>query len=377
LKPRVLFCRSNPIAPDPRVEKEALALEEAGYAVSLLGWDRSASHPVDGTVLGLPCHRLPIKSAYANGIHNLPALLRWELGLMSWLWRHRRNFDIIHACDFDTILPAILCKWICGKIVVYDIFDFYADHLRATPVWLKKLIRWLDLRVVGWADALILVDDSRRAQIAGSRPRRIAVIYNAPPDQPSAKSDEQTTTPQQGLRLAYIGLMQVERGLWEMLSVLRRHSDWHLDLAGFGGDETTIRETAESLPNIHWHGRVLYDRALALSAAADVLFATYDPAIPNHRYSSPNKLFEAMMLSKPILVASDTNMDRIVQEENCGLVIPYGDEDALETALQRLADDPALRQELGANARRAYENSYGWPQMSQRLQHLYAELPAP
>ncbi len=369
---RVLFCRSNPIAPDPRVEKEAAALAEAGYTVSLLGWDRSAAHPRADTVAGLPCHRLPIKAEYANGLRNLPALVRWQIGLAAWLWSHRRDFDIIHACDFDTVLPAILCKWLCRKTVVYDIFDFYADHLRATPSIFKKAIRALDLRVIGRVDALILVDDSRWQQIRGARPRRSAVIYNAPPDRAPHPLERNVTA---SLRLAYIGLLQVERGLREMLAVLRRHPDWHLDLAGFGGDAALLRQIAEALPNVRWHGRIPYARALELSAAADLLFATYDPAIPNHRYSSPNKLFEAMMLGKPIIVAEGTNMDRIVREENCGLVVPYGDETALEAALQQLADSPALRKELGLKARLAYETRYGWPQMSRRLQKLYAALP--
>ncbi len=369
---RVLFCRSNPIAPDPRVEKEAAALAEAGYTVSLLGWDRSAKNPVADTVAGLPCRRLPIKAEYASGMRNLPALLRWQIGLTAWLWRHRENFDIIHACDFDTVLPAVLCKGLCGKRVVYDIFDFYADHLRSTPSLFKKAIRSLDLRLIGWVDALILVDDSRWQQIRGAHPRRSAVVYNAPPDlrPPPAQRNEDAS-----LRLAYIGLLQVERGLFEMLNVLRRHPDWYLDLAGFGGDEAVLSASAGELPNVRWHGRVPYPRALELSAAADILFATYDPAIPNHRYSSPNKLFEAMMLGKPIIVADGTNIDRIVRQENCGLVVPYGDETALETALQELAANPALRRELGTNARRAYEERYGWPQMKRRLWELYAALP--
>jgi hypothetical protein len=40
---RILFCRSNPIAPDPGVEKEACVLASAGYLVHALGWDRKVA----------------------------------------------------------------------------------------------------------------------------------------------------------------------------------------------------------------------------------------------------------------------------------------------------------------------------------------------
>jgi glycosyltransferase involved in cell wall biosynthesis len=113
---------------------------------------------------------------------------------------------------------------------------------------------------------------------------------------------------------------------------------------------------------------------MRLSDAADVLFATYDPAIQNHKYSSPNKIFEAMMLGKPVIVAAGTNMDRIIETQDCGCVVPYGDVASLEKTMQTLADDPALLQTLGNNARKAYEAHYAWTIMQQRLLTLYHEV---
>ena len=370
---RVLFCRSNPIAPDPRVEKEARALIEIGFEVIILGWDRTAKLPQEEKTDELAIKRLAIRSEYARGLRNFPQLLRWQYGLWRWLILHRNNYDMIHACDFDTVLPALWCQVFYGKRVVYDIFDFYADHLRATPDFVKKLIRWVDFKAINAAKAVILVDDARRQQIFGSNPRRLEIIYNSPQD------IEKTLQPEgrpknSSLHIVYIGLLQVERGLLDVLEVLERHPEWSLSLAGFGGDADRIEEISAGLSNVTFYGRVDYEQALRLSKAADVLFATYDPVIPNHRYSSPNKLFEAMMLSKPIVVAAGTNMDRIVEEEKCGLVVPYGILENLEAAFQELAKDEVLRSKLGKAARSAYENRYGWPQMKNRLQSLYQEL---
>ena len=383
MKPRLVFCRSNPISPDPRVEKEARTLAQAGYQVSLLGWDRTAALPQNELLDGIPCLRLPIRAEYAAGMHNLPDLLRWQWGLLNWLISHRQEYDLIHACDFDTVLPALLCQRLFGKRVIYDIFDFYADHLRATPTWIKTAIRNTDLRAIGRAEAVILADESRWEQIHGSNPRLSAVIYNTPEDiypspensAPESAADSPELSSDH-LQIAYIGLLQIERGLLELLAVLRRHPEWVLDLAGFGGDEGSLLEAAQEMPNVHWHGRLLYPRAIQLSAAADILIATYDPAIRNHRYSSPNKVFEAMLLGKPIIVAQDTNMDRIIREADCGLVIPYGDIPALENALLRLQCDLDLRQRLGYNARQAYDTSYSWKIMQRRLLDLYQKVAA-
>jgi glycosyltransferase involved in cell wall biosynthesis len=67
-------------------------------------------------------------------------------------------------------------------------------------------------------------------------------------------------------------------------------------------------------------------------------------------------------------------MDRMIQQAECGLVVKYGDVKELEAILFRLADDPALRLHLGENGRRAYETTYDWQLMRQRLLALYADL---
>jgi len=366
---KILITRSNPIAPDPRVLKIGKSLLSEGFAVLCVGWDRTGVLPTMEIQSGVPIVRLPIKAEYGKGLGNLSQLLRWQWGLLKWLISHRNEFDVIHACDFDTILPALWMKFFHKKKIVYDIFDFYADHLRSTPGLILSIVRKFELWAIGKADAVILVDDARIQQISGSRPRYLKIIYNCPEDVELKGTTSSVQT--DSFRLAYIGLLQVERGLLEMLAVLKKHPEWNLDLAGFGGDEAVILQKASGMSNVYWHGRVNYDEAIRMSSKANALFATYDPAIPNHKYSSPNKVFEAMMLAKPIVVAADTNMDRIIAQANCGCVIPYGDVAALEKALTYLVENPSIAREMGENARRAYETSYNWNLMHRRLIELY------
>jgi glycosyltransferase involved in cell wall biosynthesis len=198
-------------------------------------------------------------------------------------------------------------------------------------------------------------------------------VYNSPEDitirLPPVQVSRGST-----LRLSYVGLIQVERGLLQVLEVMSRHPEWNLDLAGFGGDEAIILEMVKELPNVNWYGRVSYHDSIELSAGADVLFALYDPRIPNHRFSSPNKVFEAMMLGKPIVVARDTNVDRIVEQAEAGLVVEYGDVAALEKAFLRLKNESDYRLRLGRNSRRIYEQKYNWNSAKERLLKLYLYL---
>jgi glycosyltransferase involved in cell wall biosynthesis len=356
--------------------KIAHALHQGGYAVTLVGWNMDDSQPAFERLEVFPCYRLPVRARFGRGMVNMFHQMRWQIALLNWLVQHQHEYAIIHACDFDTVLAALCCKLLMGKLVVYDIFDFYADMLRATPGFVKTMLRFVDLRAINAADALILADEARYKQISGAHPKRSVVIYNALQDLPVSRQPDPETSPDDSrLRLVYFGNLQVERGLVELLDVLSSHPEWQLDIGGFGGDEALIQAKANVLANVTWHGCLPYERVLALTAQADALIATYDPNIPNNRYASPNKLFEAMLLGKPIIVARGTNMDRIVLETDCGMVIPYGSRVDLESALQTLHSQPGLRRQLGANARRAYKTTYNWQTMQARLLQLYASLP--
>ena len=46
----------------------------------------------------------------------------------------------------------------------------------------------------------------------------------------------------------------------------------------------------------------------------------------------------------------------------------------IKKAIIKLRDDPELCQELGANARKAYEQKYSWKIMEQRLLSFYRKL---
>lgn len=371
--PGVVILRGNPVAPDPRVERVARTLAREGFKVTVVGWDREGRFPERELVPFGWMVRLRPRGRYGAGLRNLPALLRWQLQPVGWLLSHRWRYAVIHACDFDTLVPALLVKLLLGKGVVYDIFDWYADAVRGLPGFLRRWLARLDAWLLQWADAVILADENRLPQLGKARPRRLEIVYNSPDWDPG---DVIRGLPsRRGLRVAYIGLLQADRGLLELIEVMGRHPEWELDLGGFGAEEERIRQAAAALPNARFHGRVPYHRCLEVYARADVLVATYDPSIPNYRYSSPNKLFEAMRLGKPIVVAEGTGVDRRVKAWELGYVVPYGDTGRLEAALQDAAGWTAEeRLAFAVRVRRLYDQYFSWRIMEERLLALYGEL---
>lgn len=369
----VVIIRSEPVAPDPRVEKTAQALSRAGANVLVLACDQSGKYPKNELKEGWSIVRFRLGSVNLKGLANLLSKVLWQIYLVFWLVRHAKEYDIIHACNFDTVLPALIVQKLFSKKVVYDIFDFYADTFNRVGGQLKQTIRNWEISIIRKPDAIILADEKRVSQIAGSKPQKLEFIYNSPPDMKNQLKPMGRPLLSQ-FHISYVGMLEYRRMLKELIDIVKNHPEWSLSLAGFGRDEMAIKDDISNISNISWYGVVSYQQALELNCAADTLFAAFDPRVPNHQYSSPNKLFEAMMLGKPIIVAKNTAIDDLVGLLNSGVVISYGNSADLEEAINKLASNPSLKMQLGQNARIAYEQEFSWNRMADRLVNLYEFL---
>lgn len=374
--PRVAIVRARAI--DHAINKVAQDLSTQGYAVTLLVWDRAgnASTKPNGRY---HVHAFRLKAPYdrATIAFYLPI---WWLYELYFLWRG--GYDILHACDLDTLFPAVVVKALRKRKLCYLIYDFYADNLpNGRLAFIRNAIRTLvgavERQGIGFADVLFLVDESRAEQVHGVHVRKPVYLYNTPRDDCAHAVGEmdRANHDDDELLIFYAGVTEPKRGIQFMLEATRDMDRVRVLLAGALTDEHVLARLKDTTGHAQYLGWLSsYDEVLAWTRAADTLFRFSDPAWPKTRYESPNKLFEAMMCSKPIIVSDESRMADIVREERCGLVVPYGDVEGLKDAIALLRDDPELRAELGKNGRRAYEERYNWDIMEGRLLAAYREL---
>lgn len=72
----------------------------------------------------------------------------------------------------------------------------------------------------------------------------------------------------------------------------------------------------------------------------------------------PTVLLEAMAMGTPCISTQVAGIPELVRDGDTGLCIDAGDAQTLADAIQRLLDDPALRDQLSINARRLIEAEY-------------------
>jgi glycosyltransferase involved in cell wall biosynthesis len=353
--------------PDTRLRKEIDTLLKCGYEVKVIIWERgwpfTCDKKVDVKGLGL--------NAPIGRINSLLYFPIWFLYLVFWLFKS--EWDVVHAVNFDTYLFSLIAAKIKNKPIIYDIYDFYGDMM---PAILRNIIIKVDKRLLPFSDVLILADEARVEQIGGNIHKNIFTINNSPEEYNFDKNYHEDNI--NTFKVFIGGKILKERCLDVVISAIGKIEGAKLSIRGHcdeTGYKQQIMQLSQKFDNIDMYlDGVPYEEIVKGTLNADLTIALYDPDIPNNRYASPNKLFEAMASKIPIIVNENTSMADIVRKEKCGIVIPYGNEEALIWAVSRLKNDLSLQKRLGDNGRKAYENKYNWTIMENRLNSIYSQV---
>ena len=82
---------------------------------------------------------------------------------------------------------------------------------------------------------------------------------------------------------------------------------------------------------------------------------------------------EAFMNSKTLVATDIPGLNEVVTNKN-GVLVPAKDPAALASAIDKLATDATLRQELASQAKKDYENRFSYPMFLENYRALYREL---
>lgn len=369
----VIILRSNPVAPDPRVEKIIRTVIKAGHVPTILCWDRSHSNQIieESAVEGVAYFRICIESGFGRGlIRNLKPMVLFQLKLLFWLLLNNKRYSNVYACDLDTALVAYVIKLLLKKSFIYDIFDYYPDSF-PLPGFVRPLIKRIDWLVMNNASSVFVCSEGRKSQIGIVPKQGVSVVHNTPDITmlPNMVVDPYKTG---FLRIAYVGILSPNRRLDYLLDLVSTHDNIFLNVAGFGPLEGFVVQKANCCNRIIYHGKVDYSTTLAIESASDVIWALYDPSIANHRYAAPNKFYESLMLGRHLIMLRNTGMDKDMSLHNFGTVIDDSFESITEAILALrdgyiILDDPR-------RLRLIYQQYYRWEVSESVLIRAIAKL---
>ena len=372
---KVVLTRTNPVSPEPPVEKVALELANAGHEVIVLAWDRESSvNSVENRKVlhsSYKIVRIGERAGYGLGLRSLFPFVLVQFKMFFWLLCNRNKVDVVHAFDFDTgFLSRVFCN-LCRTKSVYHILDFYADtHFPQFPL-IKKVLAFCENWVINGADCTIICSEKRREQISHASPRQLLVVHNTPSIKLSNANFEIFQTNR--VRIVYVGVLTPDRMIEELMDFVSKHQIFELHIAGYGILESKIKEISAKFNNIFYYGKISYEKAIALERQCDIMTALYNPEIINHQYAAPNKFYESLFLGKPIVVIRNTAIDQYVSEYNLGTVIDYSKE-SLSNGLLDLYERRQEWTDISKRAKELYSQKFSWEIMALRLRNLYTSF---
>lgn len=316
----VVLIRSNAIVGDPRVGKYVDFLESQQIYYKIIGWDRSNDNISSDTTIYYRHH-----AGYNVG-GGKAALnrLRWFWFVIKTLLK-QKNITTIHGCDLDGAFPAVIYKMLghWNVKVVFDVFDWFSATLANQPSWIRFFFRIMECISVKCSSHIIICEEERIRQIPYDIKHKYSVLPNIPSfmDDDFLRINTSFQFNNNKPTLTYVGGLYDERFLDELLNVAEL-GFCNLLIAGYGDHLLEKRcKELDTKYNIKYFGKVEYKDGLNIMYNADIIYAMYCKSNPNHIYAAPNKFYEAMYLSKPIISTRGTIVGEKIERLDIGYTI--------------------------------------------------------
>jgi glycosyltransferase involved in cell wall biosynthesis len=296
--------------------------------------------------------------------------------------------DAIHVCKPQPIngLAGLIAARILRRPLFVDCDDYEAANNRFGGVWQRRIVEFWEDRLPLRARAVTVNTHflEQRCRTIGMDPARICYV-------PNGISAEQLEPPDRrrvaGLHAAlgladrpvvlYVGaLSEVSHNVGLLLEAFARlahtNGDAGLLLVGDGDDRGQLQRRAHDLGIAE---RVIFTGAVP--AAQVPLFlalasCSVDPVGDTDvaRGRSPLKIVESMAAGVPVVTGDVGDRAEMLGNGQAGILVRPGDAAALAGGIQRVLEDPALRERLTAGARRQAP-AYHWEQLSRTWLSVY------
>jgi glycosyltransferase involved in cell wall biosynthesis len=384
----VIIVENLPVPFDRRVWQEARALQESGWAVSVIcpATERFPARReiIDG--IRIFRHPLPLeaKGIWGFFIEYGTALFHQTRLLISIRWSF--DFDIIQACNPPDLLFLVAWPWkLFGKKFVFDHHDVCPELMEAKfgkKRFLQPLLFLAEKLTFNAADLVISANESFR-QVAigrgGKSPEDVVAVYsipdkrffnNANPGSPTnigtqIRNGKKTV-------IGYVGIIGDQDGVDNVvrmaLEILKKYSidDFTCVIVGDGPALSSVKSLAIELgvcEHVTFTGYLSGKQLIEALSEFDIGVIP-DPINSYNDKISMNKVFEYCAMGLPIVAFDLSETKRLLKD--AALIATSGDASGLAEQVARLIKDPQLRHSLGQKAKDLADRDFVWETEAKR-----------
>lgn len=344
----------------------ATGLAERGWQVEIITTHNEAKTETVIYQPNLIVYYLPV--AYSNHFsqnHRIAAFGKYLLRLFPYL-KGRFDLCIATSTPLTVALPALWLKKKYGIPFVFEVRDLWPQ----APIELgfiknkvaQKLLYRFEKYVYRQAEAVIALSPGMQAGVLkSSSDTKTYLLPNIsdnsyfddkPADSQWLRQKWEITNDQQVV--AYTGTLGEANAPDHLLDMARQlyELDVVLLICGEGKKLPWLRRQveAEQLQNVRFTGHINREQIREVLHLSDLCCVLFGPQ-PVLQTNSPNKFFDALAASRPVLVNTAGWLKELVEKHDCGLYLPQNNVQKLAHYLNQLKEDRRAGQ-VRQNARR-------------------------
>lgn len=383
--------------PDNRVEKEIITLCESGFEVYILCF-AFADEPLIDNYFGATVIRHKINRAYSRKLRGLTNTILdvytpfWTKLIVKFVAKY--EITVLHIHDLYLVGAGLkAAKRLNHRVkVVGDLHENYADALKyykfsntfpgniliSKKKWKKTERVW-----VSQLDRAVVVVEEMKNRISDYLdPAKIAICENCVDISSFLAYENDLSIAHKyadKFVISYIGAFDWHRGLSSLLkaiSLLNDIPELMLCLVGSGKIKAELIELAKQLgieKKVMFEGWIAPEILPNYFKISDVGIIPHLKSVQTDN-SSPNKLYQYMLLETPVIATNCNSLKRVVSQENCGLIYESGNHIELAEQIRNLYMSSNQRKKMGANGKKAVYENYNWTVCSNRLVDMYKHL---
>lgn len=385
----LMLVENNAYPLDFRVRREAHALRDAGYSVTVIAPRRGAEAWRE-CVDGIDVYRFPAPPG-GEGLLGYVfefGYATFAMFLLTMWVAIVKGVDVIHAANPpDTLFVIGAVFKLFGKQFVFDHHDLAPETYlsrfgRPHEDFVCKILRLLERCSYAVADVVIATNESYK-QLAlergGKHRDKVYVVRNGPPLSYVPLEPDPDLVRRANHLIGYIGTIGPQDGVDYWMRAVHKmvfthgRRDFLAIIIGDGDALPSVQTLAKELqiePYVYFTGRLSEPEARKYLSAVSVCVQP-DPLSPLNNKSTMNKLMEYMALGKPT-VAFDLVETRFSAQDAALYVRPNDEMEFAERVIW-LLDHSSEREKIGECGRRRIVNTLAWEYSVPELLRAYRD----
>jgi glycosyltransferase involved in cell wall biosynthesis len=289
------------------------------------------------------------------------------------LYNNGYRFDVVHCHDLDTLQSGVWLKKRLNVKLVYDAHEIFGYMIEKTmPTSIAKISFLIEKRLIKKVDHIITVNDPLKSFFSKITHHPIDIVMNC------GELITTTYTPPKNslFTVSYFGILDSSRMFPKIVEYLGIIENIQFLIAGKKARlYKEVEKVSKKYSNITFLGSIPYSQVIEKTLDCNVILCMLDPEEKNNQVGLPNKIFEAMLTGRPVLVTKGLYYSKLVETERCGVSVEYDFEEVKKSIIM-LRDDPKRCEELGKNGLQAAIREYNWEKQKKTLLSVYERLNA-